>query len=242
MCTVSLIPTLSGVRLVCNRDERRSRPRAIPPRVHSIGALRAVFPVDPASGGTWIGANDAGLLMTLLNRSARARSPGSGTAPASRGRIIPSLLAQDLLTRAVETACALAPAHFEPFQLVIVQGTHVGVVSSDGDRMMRTFMTVSEPMMWTSSSLGDAAVERPRKALFDRMVSERPADGWSLLQDRFHRHRWPDHRDVSVVMSRPDTSTVSRTIVEHINGTLTMRYQPLGDERLVVAQTLERVA
>jgi len=53
--------------------------------------------------------------------------------------------------------------------------------------------------MLTSSGLGDAVVDAPRRQLFERLVlrHERP---WPLAQDRFHAHRWPSRPDISVHM------------------------------------------
>ena len=48
-----------AVRVVCNRDELRSRAAALPPRVCTFGERRAVMPIDLVSGGTWIAANRA---------------------------------------------------------------------------------------------------------------------------------------------------------------------------------------
>ena len=58
MCTVTLMRYDGGVRLACNRDERRDRPAALPPTSYACGKQRAIFPVDPVGGGTWIGVND----------------------------------------------------------------------------------------------------------------------------------------------------------------------------------------
>ena len=60
MCTVSVIP-LCGVpasplyRLVCNRDEQRSRPTSSDLVRRRLGDRAAGMPIDPPSGGTWIG-------------------------------------------------------------------------------------------------------------------------------------------------------------------------------------------
>lgn len=71
MCTVSIIPVddseAARVRLACNRDESRLRPPALPPQTRRFGRHLAILPVDPVSGGTWVAANEQGLVMTLMN-------------------------------------------------------------------------------------------------------------------------------------------------------------------------------
>ena len=74
MCTVTVVPHETGIRVMCNRDERRSRPAALPPQVHDLGGRLAAFPVDPRGGGSWVGVNDAGIVVTLLNVSGPSHS------------------------------------------------------------------------------------------------------------------------------------------------------------------------
>src|SRR5438477_7286592 len=66
MCTVSFIPKHQGFYLAMNRDEKRSRPIAVPPRIVRIAGRSAIFPLDP-NGGSWIAVNDAGVCLVLIN-------------------------------------------------------------------------------------------------------------------------------------------------------------------------------
>ena len=50
MCTVTLLRRPHGYRVVCNRDESRSRRAALPPVQCFAGDRRCVWPVDPAGG------------------------------------------------------------------------------------------------------------------------------------------------------------------------------------------------
>ena len=86
--------------------------------------------------------------------------------------------------------------------------------TSDGVRTeIRRPITLDGPLLFTSSSLGDALVEAPRQQLFQRMVVE-GRSGWLRGQGRFHRHQWPSRPEISVRMERHDALTVSRTVVE----------------------------
>jgi hypothetical protein len=51
MCTVSIVPTPDGCRVMCNRDERRTRAAARPPRTWPTEVSWATYPQDPVSGG-----------------------------------------------------------------------------------------------------------------------------------------------------------------------------------------------
>ena len=100
MCTVTVLPQalLSSdasddqllLRVVCNRDELTTRTPALPPTLWTAGPRRVLMPIDPHSGGTWIAANDAGLVFVLGLPFfwLRERLSGGSTThvPGARGR------------------------------------------------------------------------------------------------------------------------------------------------------------
>jgi hypothetical protein len=229
MCTVTVIPLDRGIRLITNRDENRERAAAKPPEIRQIGLRRVLMPIDPESDGTWIAVNDAGLVMTLLNVNPPrgADRPGPTSAKLlSRGTIIPSLMAAGRLDDAIESAAAETDAtRMRPFRLIMSDGSEVAELRSGGDRMQVTSQVgAGSPVMFTSSGLGDHIVEPPRRALFEVMfASTAPAD-LQRLQEEFHRHCWPDQREVSVNMERAEARTVSVTIVTLGDRTARMSY------------------
>ena len=227
MCTVTVVPYRlrtgeEAVRLACNRDEQRSRLAALPPKVRHIGQHRAVWPTDGAANGTWIGATDTGLAMTLLNvtfTSQRSRS----SPLRSRGSIIPELLACVSLESALACASRLEPGALAPFRLVLVDDRQLAEVSSHGERLrVLAPQRLTAPRLFTSSALGDDLVLGPRQALFDErldLLAESPEQ-----QDDFHRHRWSDQPHLSVCMSRPDARTVSYTTITLRAGSVQLVY------------------
>ena len=236
MCTVTVVPAREMIRLACNRDEFRSRPAALPPRIERFGPRRAVLPVDPTSGGTWVAANDAGLALTLLNVN-----PGNclatSAARLSRGNIIPTLLYADTPLAAASSALALDAAQYAPFRLVLVNWREAVEVHSDGARIRLVWRTVlTSPQLFTSSGLGDQAVEGPRRQLFGEFF-DRPGDRLAR-QDAFHRHRWPDRPHLSVCMDRQDARTVSHTLVSLGPARVTLSYHPDAPDRPAEAVTL----
>ena len=215
MCTVTLVPHETGVRMVCNRDERRTRDASAPPRRHRLGSREAIYPRDPVGGGTWIGVNDAGLVVALLNvYDGRPDAPGPVRAAArSRGIIVSSLLGCVTLAEAVAAVAAIDARRFAPFRLVILQDRTVALAAPVDNAIGVATMDLHEPMLVTSSALGDARVAGPRRRLFDRLVVH-GRHGWLDGQARFHRHQWPHRPDLSVRMERADALTVSRTTVD----------------------------
>ncbi len=244
MCTVTLVPLLTrpphpsggaseggprGTRLACNRDELRSRPIALPPIIRTIENRRAIMPIDPVSGGTWIAASDAGLMMTLLNVNPRRGSGGAphdGSLVRSRGAIIPELIPCATLDEASDRAMGLAPRAFPPFCLVMADAGRVVEIRSDGRNMCRSDDTkLVRPVLYTSSGLGDHLVEGPRRKLFDELFpASAPPEDWLATQQAFHRHSWPDRTHLSVCMSRDEAWTVSMTIVELHEAGIEMSY------------------
>lgn len=227
MCTVTVVPIArgswrewAGYRLACNRDEQRSRSAALPPESRTISGRRVRMPIDPASGGTWIAVRDDGLSAALLNvNPAPAAGPvesGAGRAGQrhSRGLIVPWLMECASAGGAFERACRIAAGDYPPFRVVLSDRSGVYEVRSDGRSLQSTPLGRPErPILFTSSGLGDAVVEGPRRELFDRWFSE-DAARWPSEQDAFHRHRWADRPHLSVCMSRSDARTVSHTVVE----------------------------
>jgi hypothetical protein len=227
MCTVTVVPNGTGFRLACNRDERRTRPAADPPNIRSVAGGTAVWPADPVSGGTWIAVNDCGVAMALLNRNPRINT-SRDLQPRSRGTIIPQLIGRQSLESVLAAATGLTSTEFEPFTLLVLHGTQIAVLTSAGGRLSFRSRVLSQPLLFTSSSLGDHVVLQPRRALFEAMVkrSEHPLRG----QAAFHRHRWKSRPEVSVCMSRADAATVSLAVIDVGAHEFSMCYTALGSD------------
>lgn len=247
MCTLTVIPwnargsesptsNSCGVRLLCNRDESRLRPTALPPQMRTVGDRRACMPIDPVSDGTWIGASDAGLIAVLMNvylpgwqATLQAIATGAISPKLSRGRIIPHVLQAGSLDEAERLAGALDHAQFEPFRLLLLDRQQiVELVWSQNTITMKSAEAVRRPLFFTSSGLGDDIVARPRRALFDEWFVD--PRHWPDRQDAFHHHVWPGNERASVWMTRPEAMTVSCTQVELDRTAVQMTYRArVGD-------------
>jgi hypothetical protein len=225
MCTVSIVSHADRLRMISNRDERLDRPIAGEPRVVSLGSRLVVMPTDPGGGGSWIGANDSGLVAAVLNRYLVIRRD-AGEGCTTRGSLVPMSLACRSIDEALMTLRGVDAARFQPFRLVLAQRREIALVAGDGCALTCATSTLDEPYMFTASSLGDFVVDGPRRRLFDSLMVDPSASvsGQSL----FHRHQWADKRDISVVMERSDAATVSRTTVDVRPTTITLEYEPLA--------------
>jgi len=237
MCTVTAVllaqdagRSFTGapvLRVICNRDEKRTRTEAIPPVCRRFADRTAILPIDPLSRGTWVGVNDAGLVLCLLNASAPP-IPKLGAALRSRGDIIPSLLHCESVAEVANRIDCIDPQQFPPFRLLAVSRDQRAVMTADRSQIrVQPTRSMNDPCMLTSSSLGDELVDIPRRELFRELL--RSSQDLAGAQHRFHTHRWPDRPHLSVHMSRPDARTVSRTIVEVAGGYVRMTYHALLD-------------
>jgi hypothetical protein len=233
MCTVSIVPHDEGFRLVCNRDEALTRLPAIPPMLHSTRDSAAIYPVDPQGGGTWIGVNHHGVAVALLNRQhagvGDTHRPSAASRWRSRGEIPVAVLAADSLGDARGRLAQLDPASYPPFLALVVSFDRLLCVRGDSARVTAEEQPLAKPLVFTSSSLGDARVEDARVPLFQSLVvnSRRPWEGQRL----FHDHQWRGRPDVSVRMRRPDACTVSRTRVDVRGSRVSLDYEPLSRMR-----------
>ena len=118
------------------------------------------------------------------------------------------------------------PSDFDRFRLAMVQRGTVAMLTSDGAELAVEVTALARPMMLTSSSLGDALVERPRRRLFERIFAGEERS-WVQAQNLFHRHQWQRRPGISVRMERADAKTVSQTFVSVTGSAIELRYRAL---------------
>jgi hypothetical protein len=232
MCTVSVIrPVAAGhpdpvlLRMVVNRDERRTRPAAIPPMAIEGVRARAVMPTDPMGSGTWVAATDAGLVFALLNGAEPEMPAGiARVITPSRGRIIPGLLDCRSVDEVRDRVLSLDPRTYRPWRLVVASAARLLEAESTGSRIRHFVSALPRRFMTTSSSVLESRATTARVHLFEDLVREPdPA-----AQDGFHCHQWPDLKSLSVRMERPDACTVSRSVIEVHADRVKFAYEAVG--------------
>jgi uncharacterized protein with NRDE domain len=132
MCTLAIFFKVFGgypLVIAANRDEHYDRP-SLPPSLISAEP-KILAGQDLTAGGTWLGVNEFGLLVAILNR--KQNQHGSANLPVrSRG-----LLALDLLRlRNVRAAAAFLSEHrpaYNPFTVVYADAGAAGVAFNQRD-------------------------------------------------------------------------------------------------------------
>jgi hypothetical protein len=208
MCTVTLIARESGYALGMNRDESLTRVAALPPARRRLGRREAVFPCEPG-GGTWIGVNDGGVTLALINwYTVPARITGKTM---SRGEVAKAALPSDSPTL-VEDALAQIPLeHVNPFRLIgVFPASHtitewrwnLGGLA----RLEHPWRTTT----WISSGFDEPGAQQSRNRNFADALCQRSAGSVEWLR-RLHRSHIPEPGPYSICMHRRDAATVSYT-------------------------------
>jgi len=211
MCTLTYRLTDQGYQLFFNRDEQRTRPQAIPPTLYPH--LHAIYPVDPAGGGTWIGAHEKGTCLALLNYY-QAQIDPSLRQFTSRGEIIPTLLAHidDIHGQLSKMDLTV----FQAFQLCVfahdlsAQVGHqqrVTLYVWDGKKLTYSLLSATTSLPITSSGVDYPMVLAARQQQFHHMIDEQASREDFVA---YHQSQVALGK-CSVKMSRDDAHTVSFT-------------------------------
>lgn len=219
MCTVSWSCRESKVFFFFNRDERTSRPRADYPSESFLEGVRVLSPKDPLGGGSWIVANEYGLVVSLLNNYEETRVERSETMR-TRGEIPMSFAT----CRSVEEVSdRLADSNFDrylPFHLCCLDRSgDVVIVSWNGDVLERRPCT---RRMLTTSSFKPREVQTYREELFRKQAP-------NSSEELFLYHMDRSHADLAFnpLMKRADAFTQSLSVVEISDGEISFKYYDL---------------
>jgi len=194
MCTLTWWRDSDGVlEVYFNRDELKTRPVADPPAGFEANGRAFLSPRDPRGGGTWMLANEAGLVVCLLNKWEQEEVPAGGSR--SRGRLVWNLAG---LRSAEEVGN-------EMVDLKSYRGFTLVAFSRGGDRCFEwdgKELTVGPvPPFLTSSSYRFDEVRAGRLQKFARHGSGRD----------FHASPGEPSSAYTVRMNRPDAQTWSRS-------------------------------
>lgn len=218
MCTASWLIRSDGFELFFNRDESRRRgPASAPERLERDG-VRLLAPRDADAGGTWLGVNEHGLALGLLNGRDVGAAPET---PRSRGLLVHELLsARD----GDEVRARLARqdlGRHRGFLLTLFEaGREPWLFTWDG-----TGLVAERPVApLCSSSLDRGRAQRERERLYrERVEAEAPTRD-SL--ERFHASHEPERGPWSPCMHREDARTVSASQVRVDARSVALRYAP----------------
>jgi len=222
MCTVaweyiSTDGAHTDLQIYFNRDEQRTRSKALPPQIFTADTGDYTLPVDPQSQGSWIAAHSNGYVVALLNDYSVDLTPLKGLKLTSRGQLVKQSIELADFT-AIDTLVRTFTSdhHIPPFTLLCWENgsTH----RWHWNLTKLSYSTDNKPPI-TSSSWDTPRVERMRRNLFQTWVTESENSLYS-----YNSHQFKGDKESSVCMSRELTQTVSLTHIKVSATHVSMEY------------------
>jgi len=170
MCTVTFIPSKSGIVLTSNRDEKHWRAAAVPPEIYSLSSGRIIFPKDGDAGGSWFAIHENGNAVIFLNGGFvwhKSQPPYRK----SRGLILLDLVNNESPPRSFEK---IPLDGIEPFTAVIWENQKLLECRWDGRKKYHKELSSDAPHIWSSATLYDEDVVVKRRKWFDEWLHTNP--------------------------------------------------------------------
>jgi hypothetical protein len=223
MCTVTFIARRNGYALGMNRDEKLTRPVGLPPRRMQLRGRIILAPSEP-SGGTWIGVNDTGVTLALINwYSITTRVTGNAT---SRGDVVKACLSADSPAAVEKTIEEQPLSRVNPFRLIGIFPADRAVIE------WRWNLDRLEPRAhrwqtntWISSGFDEPGAQHARDRTFREVLCHKSAGSLNWLR-RLHRSHGGKRGPHSHCMHRADAESVSYTEISVSRHTALLRYIP----------------
>lgn len=228
MCTVSYVPVANGALICSNRDEKRVRSSALPPKWYQVNGSRLLFPKDAEAQGSWIAMKPNGNMAVLLNGAWEKHHPQYPYRK-SRGLIFLEIVSADDMFQGFES---VQLNQIEPFTIILFQNGILQENRWNGDHKSSQLLPVNEPRIWSSVTLYDSLTIQKRQNWFQDWLNQHPAPTVELIQ-AFHELGGNGDRHNDLQMNRQNEMlTVSITCMQSAGQESCMYYTDL--------QTLEK--
>lgn len=209
MCTVTFIPFGSQVFLTSNRDEHPSRQARGLTSFHTPDWSAIHFPIDEASGGSWITLADTGRAVCLLNGAFESFTPQPFYRQ-SRGQVVMAATAAERTDEFLRTYTLSGIA---PFTLLLYEKGKLKQLIWDGAVRYVMDLRSDVPQIWSSVTLYPAAVRAWRKAQFDLWLKHRNTfDRDSIIA--FHQMTQGDPHNDFIMNRSNQVKTLSVTSIQ----------------------------
>lgn len=223
MCTVTFIARKNGYALGMNRDEKLTRVAGLPPRVIQLKGRAILSPSEP-NGGTWIGVNDAGVSLALINWYSISERVGGNVL--SRGEVVKSSLAVSSSAALDETLQGLTLSRVNPFRLIgIFPADRVAFEWRWDLRQLERKDHRWQTNTWISSGFDEPGAQKSRGKAFREALRQKSSCRLEWLR-RLHRSHGAERGPYSHCMHGADAATISHTEITVFRGLATMRYTP----------------
>ena len=222
MCTVTFFPRGRGYALGMNRDEKTTRPQALPPKASLVDGRSILYPSEPG-GGTWIAVNDSGVTLALINWYSIPKQLSQNTV--SRGDVITTAATAESPGQVTAALDNLPLVRINPFRLIGIFPTGNKIIEWRWDLTALAHVDHPwQPQQWISSGFDEPTAQRIRSQTFHAARRQKSVDTLPWLR-RLHRSHSPIPGPFSTCMHRIDATTVSYTEIVVTSQSATMRYR-----------------
>lgn len=223
MCTVSFLPVPGGALICSNRDEKKQRASALPPRWYQVNGANLLFPKDPDGQGTWISMKSNGHMAVLLNGAWKKHVPEYPYRK-SRGLVFLEICSADQLLEGFDQVNL---DQIEPFTVVVFQDGILQENIWDGNSKTTRYLSPLQAHIWSSVTLYEEAAIIRRRNWFRNWLAEHPEPDAAALQ-LFHRFGGEGDTSNDLRMNRQNEMlTVSITCMEWLQEKASMYYTDL---------------
>ena len=207
MCTLTWWrPAVGSYEVFFNRDERKTRSLAEPPRAYEWEGVSFLAPIDPESSGTWMLANEHGLVVCLLNRWHEEQN--AMTPVRSRGQIVMEMASMENVPAVEEKLRHQDLEGVSPFTMVGFDSVGERAWTWNGKHLT---VEGKPELPLCSSSFHYAEVSTFRSQRLQEMRLARRMDG--ELLEGFHSDTDGGASAFTARMLRSDAQTMSRSRV-----------------------------
>ncbi|WP_231465412.1 MULTISPECIES: NRDE family protein [unclassified Pedobacter] len=224
MCTVSYIPTADGFFLTSNRDEKKTRSKAIYPAAYDNGNYKVIYPKDPDGKGTWIAINTNGVAAVLLN-GAFIKHKSEPVYQKSRGLVLMDVINTEHTTAALTD---MNLEGIEPFTLIVCSRQSLTELRWDGVIKHVKSLNPQMAAIWSSVTLYEQDISRKKTVWFEEWRSTKPFPLQNEIID-FHHFSGKESSE-GLIINREMVKTVSITCLALTKEKLSMTYNDLQSE------------
>lgn len=222
----------AGYQVLFNRDELRTRKPAEAPRIHGVNGKRFISPIDGDFGGTWLGINEFGMTLGLLNRYVDNAGPAQsseskpGRLFTSRGSLVQELLQCQSISEIENQLLRMRLERFQPFTLAIISAEgDIRLSIWSGRRLQIQTQSGSDIGFITSSSHDTRNVMKSREVQFRNLRTKYGVVDIEMLSE-LHRSHTPARGPNAICMHRNDAGTVSFSRIDFSHDISKFTYYP----------------
>ena len=214
MCTVVFIPNKDSIYFASLRDEDPARKRATAPSLVYSNNGKYLAPIDPLGKGTWVGVNEYGNVIILLNGGFENHVKKVSYAK-SRGIIVTELLE---VVQPIFEWNFMVLNNIEPFTLVVYENKKLFQFVWDGRHKHQIQLSQTEAHIWSSATLYNNETKNKRAAFFKKWISGNPIITKLSVLDFFKSHAEPLN---GFIMNRNEkVKTLSYTFIEIVKNNI----------------------